>query len=360
MLDLLNALTGSATGVVSGHTGSSLNDIAGINTPVGSYIANGARDNASCSTRPRAFINYIFLNEQLRMMGGSFSAVNNTAGMKTHFSELQNLLAPANGYVYIYASNESPVDVFFDNLQVTHVRGPMLEESHYYPFGLTMAGISSKALEFGGPENKYKFNGIEQNNDFGLNMYDAHYRNLDPQPGRFWQIDPKPNENFSPYAAMANNPILYSDPLGDTVINGQKFEAANAAAATTLENVTVKSNVIKAGYTITPCSTCHISNEDIKENFNKDWVAAMAKLNRQNGQVLPPQPFFIDWIAGHREIPDPDYDLTDLGSVMRNLSGVLVVVADGYIIGPGEQYIYGIAPGPGRSASSITSMVRRL
>jgi len=30
-----------------------------------------------------------------------------------------------------------------------------------------MAGISSKALAFG-KENKYKFNGIEQNNDFDL------------------------------------------------------------------------------------------------------------------------------------------------------------------------------------------------
>ncbi len=77
-----------------------------------------------------------------------------------------------------------------------------------------MAGISSKAAN--SLENKAKFNGIEHNNDLDLNMYDAFYRNLDPQIGRFWQVDPKPNENFSPYAAMANNPILYSDPLGDT------------------------------------------------------------------------------------------------------------------------------------------------
>jgi RHS repeat-associated protein len=53
-----------------------------------------------------------------------------------------------------------------------------------------MAGISSKAMNFGAPENKYKFNGIEQNEDLDLNMYDAFYRNFDPQIGRWWQIDP--------------------------------------------------------------------------------------------------------------------------------------------------------------------------
>jgi RHS repeat-associated protein len=113
-------------------------------------------------------------------------------------------------------SNESPVDVFFDNLQVIHTRGAILEETHYYPFGLTMAGISSKALN-NAPENKYKYNGIEQNNDFDLNIYDAFYRNLDPQIGRWWQIDPKPNDSESPYAAMGNNPISHSDFLGDTL-----------------------------------------------------------------------------------------------------------------------------------------------
>jgi RHS repeat-associated protein len=83
-----------------------------------------------------------------------------------------------------------------------------------------MAGISSKAASFGNPENKYKFNGIEQNTDFDLTTYEAFYRTNDPQIGRWWQIDPKAEANLylSPYTSMDNNPILKSDPLGDIAI----------------------------------------------------------------------------------------------------------------------------------------------
>jgi hypothetical protein len=55
----------------------------------------------------------------------------------------------------------------------------------------------------------------------GLGIYAAEFRNYDPTIGRWWSIDPKPDERMSPYAAMSNNPILYSDPLGDTIrVNG--------------------------------------------------------------------------------------------------------------------------------------------
>jgi RHS repeat-associated protein len=85
-----------------------------------------------------------------------------------------------------------------------------------------MAGISSKAA--GKLENKFKYNGIEHNTDFDLNMYDAFYRNLDPQIGRFWQIDPEAEslEDYSPFASMYNNPISIVDPLGDF---GSRFGA---------------------------------------------------------------------------------------------------------------------------------------
>jgi RHS repeat-associated protein len=222
--DILSTLAGgivSSSGVTKG-TQSDLSNPS--SSPLlGALNAFRQDKNQDLPHKPKAYLNWILLDEQFKYVGTWPQSGANPVQAADEVKALTSgdINITKNGYLYIYVSNETENwDVFFDDLAITHHSGPLLEETHYYPFGLTMAGISSKALNFGEPGNKHKFNGIEQNNDFDLNLYDAFYRNLDPQIGRFWQIDPKLEsaECISPFSSMSNNPILFSDPLGDSSI----------------------------------------------------------------------------------------------------------------------------------------------
>jgi RHS repeat-associated protein len=177
---------------------------------------------------PKAYINWIFLDDQFNYVSSLSGSV--LAASSTYPAGSMNLVAPGgpialnkSGYMYIWVSNETTGwDVYYDNLSVQYKQGPLLEENHYYPFGLTMAGISDKAVKTDYAENKYRFNGGNelQNKEFrdgsGLEMYDAGFRMLDPQLGRFTQIDPMADRSQfnSAYSYANDNPILMNDPTG--------------------------------------------------------------------------------------------------------------------------------------------------
>ncbi|PSL24422.1 DUF6443 domain-containing protein [Chitinophaga ginsengisoli] len=225
--DMLNALLSSfnSSGVLDGvHQGS------GANSPITamtSSLYNDVKNNdpsQNLPDRPKAYLTYAAFDDQFNLVSEN-SAVRQVQNSPDILQTLATgqIVIKRTGFIYIYVNNENGQDVYFDNLSVIHNSGPLLEETHYYPYGLTMAGISSHALK--GDDyytNRKKYNGIEFNSDLDINEYEAQFRTLDPQVGRWLQMDPKTDEmeNWSPYASNYDNPIRYNDFLGDEPAEG--------------------------------------------------------------------------------------------------------------------------------------------
>lgn len=141
-------------------------------------------------------------------------------------------------YVYNYTDH-------LGNIRLSYTMQPdtnppvltILEENHYYPFGLKHTNYNSDTREYfsketggvkiaqippGGilnnitPKYQYKYNGKELQDELGLNFYDYGARNYDPAIGRWMNIDPlaETSRRWSPYTYCYNNPIMFTDPDG--------------------------------------------------------------------------------------------------------------------------------------------------
>ena len=113
--------------------------------------------------------------------------------------------------MYIYLSNEEPepLEVFFDDFGVEHVKSPVVQVDDYYPFGLTYNSYKRE----NSVENKVRFQGQEHVDDLGLNWDSFKWRNHQPDIGRFFNIDPLAERYVynSTYAFSENQVVAHRE-----------------------------------------------------------------------------------------------------------------------------------------------------
>ena len=140
---------------------------------------------------------------------GSFvyTVTNNTPTLEAvHFTDGQ---LKATGVNYTLTDHLGSVRALVD------ANGTLLEQNDYYPFGSRHVNAS-----YASAENRYTFNGKEEQDLFDLNMYDFGARMYDSSIARWATVDPLCEKYNSEtiYGYCMNNPIAFIDPEGEEVI----------------------------------------------------------------------------------------------------------------------------------------------
>ena len=226
---VLGAGPASAGTLVHGQAVNVTNNLNGVT----GFTSAVEPDNYTSGT-PQAYLTILFFDERFNFIAAADGGVaqaqvrSSDAGNTNALPlTLPNVQAPRNGYVYIYISNRSDQPVYFDNMTINVAAGQIVEEDHYYSFGLKIAGISSHKLGDAGEavlQNNYQYQGSFSEMDADIGWNDFSLRNYDPQIGRWVQQDPY-QEYASPYVGLGDNPVNMIDPSGGDALEGLSLGA---------------------------------------------------------------------------------------------------------------------------------------
>ncbi|MGE0930850.1 RHS repeat-associated core domain-containing protein [Peijinzhouia sedimentorum] len=126
-----------------------------------------------------------------------------------------DITASQGGFVEVYVYNSSDLPVWYDQFSISSSQAVIIQENHYYPFGMQIAGLE---LDLGS-KNRYLYNGKELQDDHNLDWHDYGARMYDAQIGRFHTVDrfAEKYASLTPYHYAANNPIYYVDVNGESL-----------------------------------------------------------------------------------------------------------------------------------------------
>ena len=176
-----------------------------------------------------------------------------------HTAEGRALETQHGNYRYEYHLNDHLGNMrlaFSDRNQdgeINH-QNEVLQVRDYYPFGQPHVPLGLQI----GLKDKYLFNGKELQEDFGLYQYDFGARTFDPQLARWFSVDPLAAEFpwQSPFSAMNNNPIYFTDPDGRAAVPPDDHYINNDGSIQTVktdddfDRFYVQDNTSETGYNL--------------------------------------------------------------------------------------------------------------
>ena len=181
---------------------------------------------------------------------------------------MSNLEIKEDGNLKVYIDNSSSDKVYFDEFIIERTEATVavvVQENHYYPFGMNMRGIEELDLQSlsSTDEHRFQYNGKEKEESFGLYWSSYGAREYDMQLARWNGIDALADvySSTSSYVYTLNNPIIYTDPDGNVVrdkdgniifsSNGQQTTSASTREYDIKRNSdgTITFKVVESTYT---------------------------------------------------------------------------------------------------------------
>ena len=206
----------STFGVSSSSTGDQLNLYNGLNSYAGSVP--GGEHSGDNDLAPKAFVTILLFDKNYNLLDAAWDQIDASAeqvsgSVKTpplHDLLTKEVTVTEQGFSYVFLSNEHPyyVDIYFDDVAVTHTQSPIVAGADYYPYGLPMDGreITDEPYRYG-YQGQFSEKDLTTGwNEFELRLYDARF-------GRWLSPDPQ-GQFASPYLGMGNIPNLSVDPDG--------------------------------------------------------------------------------------------------------------------------------------------------
>jgi RHS repeat-associated protein len=182
-----------------------------------------------------------------------FDAQRNLVGVQCQVQQLTNqafnnyqmltleVTADQDGYVTAYVGNESNGDVYFDDIEVQHLQGLQVQETHYDPWGASLVGLANTSPGLK-QLNQYKYSSKELQSDLGLNWADHGARMYDMSLARWHNSDPLAEKycGTTPYSYVAGNPLRCVD------LNGMEITPINGGYQYTGQDAVDVGKLLKA------------------------------------------------------------------------------------------------------------------